>query len=75
MGGMEKIGKNSPKSNFHMGGQNRPPPTLPGNSKPPPFLGLKTVLCDACSVVHLVKLIGQSEYMVDWCLMILTRER
>jgi hypothetical protein len=39
MGGMEQIGKNSPKSNFHKGGQNLPP-TLPGNSKPPPFLGL-----------------------------------
>ena len=44
MGGMEQICKNSPKSNFHMGGQNQPPPpTLPGNSKPPPFLGLRLI--------------------------------
>jgi hypothetical protein len=33
MGGMEKIDKNSPKSNFHMGGMNLPPPS--------PFLGLR----------------------------------
>jgi hypothetical protein len=41
MGGMEKVGKNSPKSNFHMGGALSAPPTSSGNSKPPSFLGLR----------------------------------
>ena len=40
MGGMKKIGKNSPQSNFHMGGHYVPPPTLICNSDVPPSWGL-----------------------------------
>ena len=40
MGGMKKIGKNSPRSNIHMGGHYVPPPTLICNSDDPPSWGL-----------------------------------
>ena len=42
MGGTKTIGKNSPQSNFHMGGHYVPPlsPTLICNSDVPPSWGL-----------------------------------
>jgi hypothetical protein len=36
MGGMKKIGKNSLRTNIHMGGHYVPPPTLICNSDDPP---------------------------------------